>query len=303
MLKMATGARPGLVNHVDDWKLAADEATRLADESGDIHLRVSMRAAGAYARLSAGDFAAYDAMLDEVLELSGGDPVTGAGLVIGNPVAFAHMGKGTVRKERGEFDASAAELELAMKSSAAAQDPETESWILGMQAMLRTTEGDPDAGLSIARRGYEIAERLGDAFSRSLALSNLGWAELEAGDPAAGLESVEEADRLYLSAMGVGGEMEGWRLSLRSECLRGLGRTEEALDAAERAVASCEARGINWGGSQALHALGQARAANGDADGAEQAFQAAIEMATENGALVLIERIEEHRRELAAEAR
>jgi class 3 adenylate cyclase/tetratricopeptide (TPR) repeat protein len=303
MLKMATSARPGLVNHVDEWKAAADEATRIADESGDIHLRVSMRAAGAYARLCSGEFSAYAAMLDEVLELSGGDPVTGAGLVIGNPVAFAHMGKGTVHKERGEFDAADAELELALESSSSAQDPETESWIIGMQAMLRTVQGDGEAGVSVARRGYEIAERLGDAFSRALALSNLGWAEMEVADYEAGLQSVEEADRLYREAMGVGGEMEGWRGSLRAECLRGLGRSAEALEAAESAVAACRERGINWGGVLGLQALGRAKVACGDDEGAARTFDEALEMARANGATLSMERIEEDQQALAARSR
>ena len=72
---MATGARPGLVKHVDEWKATADEASRIADESGDLHLRVSMLAARPPTRASArGEFDAYAAILDEVLELTGGDP-------------------------------------------------------------------------------------------------------------------------------------------------------------------------------------------------------------------------------------
>jgi tetratricopeptide (TPR) repeat protein len=303
VLKMATAARPGLVVHVDDWIRAADEARDLADRDGDIHLRVSMRAAGAYARLRAGDFDGYEEMLDEVLELSGGDPTVGAGVVIGNPVAWAHMGKGLVRKERGEFEAAASQIEKGLRTAREAHDPESESWVVGMQAMVRTLQGDPEAGVSLARRGYEVAERLGDVFSRSVALSNLAWAELEAGDHESGLASIEEADRLYVEAMGVGGEMEGWRNAMRAEALRGVGRVDEAIEVAERAAAVCRQRGIGWGAVPAFHALGRARAENGEYEDATEAFDAGLEIARRNGATVSVERIEDDRRAFATGSR
>ena len=42
------------------WIAAAEEAIALADESGDLHLRVAIRAAGAYAYLCAGDFDGFE---------------------------------------------------------------------------------------------------------------------------------------------------------------------------------------------------------------------------------------------------
>jgi len=303
MLKIATSARPGLATHVDAWKRAADEATELADQAGDIHLRVSMRAAAAYARLCAGDFDGYASQLDEVIELTGEDPAIGAGLVIGNPLAWAHMGKGLVLKERGDLDAAATEIETALRVAIEAQDPETESWVLGMQAMVRSLQGDSEGACAIARRGCEVAQRLGDAFSRSVALANLAWTENEAGDHESALESIEEADRLYLGAMGVPGEMEGWRGSVRAEALRGLGRATEALSSAERAVEASNSRGIEWGGILALLALGRARADTGDFDAADEALAEALEMARRHRATVNEERVEDARRALATGSR
>ena len=61
LLRTATSARPGTDHHAETWIAAADEATRLADESGDQHLRVAIRAAvAAYARLCAGDFDGFE---------------------------------------------------------------------------------------------------------------------------------------------------------------------------------------------------------------------------------------------------
>ena len=61
LLRMATGARPGLVRDADDWIAAAEEASRLADESGDAAPAGSdPRGVGAYARLCAGDFDGFE---------------------------------------------------------------------------------------------------------------------------------------------------------------------------------------------------------------------------------------------------
>ena len=103
-------ARPGLEQATADWIAGADEANRLADESGDLHLRVAIRAAGAYAHLCAADFDAFDRAADEVLELAGDDHEAGAGIIIGSPVAWALMGEGDgpprARRVRGVREAA-----------------------------------------------------------------------------------------------------------------------------------------------------------------------------------------------------
>jgi len=73
MLKLATSARPGIQLVASEWLAAADDANRLADESGDPSLRVAVRAACSYAYLSAGDFDGFERELDLVLELADGD--------------------------------------------------------------------------------------------------------------------------------------------------------------------------------------------------------------------------------------
>jgi class 3 adenylate cyclase/tetratricopeptide (TPR) repeat protein len=286
LLRMATRARPGLTHDTATWIAAADEATRLADESGDVHLRVAIRSAGAYARLHAADFGEFERILDEVTELSGGDPTIGAGIVIGNPLAWALMGKGTVRREYGEYQEAERLFEAAIRLTAEADDPETESWIRGAQALLRSQQEDFEGGLALARRNVELTERLGDVFSRSLALANLSSAEFQAGETEAALESIEEAERLYRAAMGNGGEMECWRTSMRAEALLGLGRVVQAIDAGERASEVGRARGMRWSLPLALLALGRARIANGEPDAALEALAEGAAMAESTGALV-----------------
>ncbi len=286
LLRMATAARPGLMHDTATWIAAADEATRLADESGDLHLRVAIRSAGAYARLHAAEFADFERILDEVIEAANGDPTTGAGIVIGNPLAWALMGKGTVRREYGEYEEAESLLASAVRLTTEADDPETESWIRGAQALLRSQQEDFEGGLALARRNFELTERLGDVFSRSLALANLSVAQGYAGEHEAALESIEEAERLYRAAMGNGGEMECWRGSVRAEALLGVGRVQEAIEAAEQASEVGRRRGMRWSLPLALLALGRARNANREPERAREALSAGAAIAEETGALV-----------------
>ena len=76
--------------------------------------------------------------------------------------------------------------------------------------------GELEAGVALGRRNCELTERLGDVFSRSLALANLGVAQLAAEDYAGALESFEVAERLYREAMDGGGEQEAWRGAVRA---------------------------------------------------------------------------------------
>ena len=173
-----------------------------------------------------------------MLELAGDDRSVGAGIVIGSPFAWATDGA------RGWCGASAASsseaeelFEAALRIAAEQGDPETASWTRGNLAAAAGDAGRPRRPASaLARRNCELTERLGDVFSRSLALANLGAAQLAAGDYADALDSLEQAERLYREAMGNGGETEAWRAALRAEALLGVGRAEEALELAEWAT-------------------------------------------------------------------
>jgi adenylate cyclase len=302
LLRMATDARPGLIQHTDEWIAAGADATRLADESGDVHLRVAIRSAASYPYLLAGDLEGFERLLDELIELAGDSYATGAGIVIGNPVAWAIMGKGTVRKEHGEFEEAEALVEKALRAATETSDPETESWIRGTLALLKSAQGDLEGGVAAARRNRELTERIGDVFSRSIANSNLATVELAAGDYEGALESIEESDRVYLEAMDNGGELEGWRGTIRAEALRGVGRVEEAIESAERSCRICRERGLNWTRPLAALALGRARTAAGDVPGAHEALEEAARVAEETTMTVTLAEIESERDSLTAGA-
>jgi class 3 adenylate cyclase/tetratricopeptide (TPR) repeat protein len=301
LLRMSE-ARPGQPHRAEEWIEAGKASNRIADESGDVHLQVAVRGACAYAYLCAGDFDAFERELDKTLELAGNDPSVGAGIVVGCPVAWAYSGKGLIRRERGEPEAAEELLSRALRIATEQGDPETASWTRSNLASLHALRGDVETGLAMARRNCELTEQLGDVFSRTLAIANLGWVQLKAGECAAALESFESAERIYREAMGNGGEMESWRASLRAEALTGVGRLEDAMELAEGAAAVAHERGMRWAVPGCLLALGRARAAAGQ-EGAREALEEAAAAASETGAMMLLAGAEEELAALGAAAR
>ena len=301
LLRVSTSVRPGLEQPIDDWVTAVRETVALADRTGDRHLQVAVRMAGSYAYLTAGDFDAFEGSLDEVLELVGDDRSVGADIVLGSPVAWALMGKGMVRRERLEFDAAEELFERALRIALEDDDPETASWIRSNQAGLLAVRGEAEAGLAVARRNVELTDRLGDVFSRTLALANLAWTQYSLGDAEGALESLEESEQLYREAMGNGGEMGPWRAQMRSQALRELGRVEEAIVAAEGAAATTRERGMMWTYPVAMLALARARKDAGR-DGVAEALAESERVARETGALTLLVDVEAEKEALEPSA-
>ncbi|HEX6752160.1 MAG TPA: adenylate/guanylate cyclase domain-containing protein [Solirubrobacterales bacterium] len=299
LLRMLLSGRPGLEQTTADWIAGVTEASRLADESGDLHLRVAIRAAGAYAHLCAADFERLDRTADEVLELADGDPAIGAGIIIGCPVAWAVGAKALVRRERGDLDECERLVEESLRLAKDHGDPETASWSRGTKAMLLTMRGEAEAGVAVGRRNCELTDRLGDVFSRSLALGNLGAAQLAAEDYEGALESFEEAERLHREAMDGGDEQEAWRAAVRAEALRGVGRAKEAVELAAWAAEVARERELLWSLPLALLALGRARAAAGE-PGAREALDEAAAVTEGTGAMTTLASVEEERDRLAA---
>jgi class 3 adenylate cyclase/tetratricopeptide (TPR) repeat protein len=302
LLRMLQSGRPGLEQGTAVWIAGVAEATRLADESGDPHLRVAIRAAGAYAFLCAADFERLDETADEVLEIAEDDPSVGAGIIIGCPVAWALTVKAIACRERSEFEEGERLLDRGLRIAEEQGDPEAVSWNRGTKALLLAMRGEADAGVAVGRRNCELTERLGDVFSRSLALGNLGTAQLAAEDYVGALESFEEAERLYREAMDTGGEMEAWRGAVRAEALTGVGRADEAIELAAWAAEIAHERDLLWSLPLALRALGRARAAAG-APGAREALDEATAVAEKTGAQTMLDSIALERDALAAGAR
>jgi class 3 adenylate cyclase len=301
LLKLLTSVRPGVAEHTSEWAIAADEAIHLADESGEPGLRAACRGAAAYVHMCAGDLDRLETRTDETLAILDGDPDLGAGIVIGSPLAWSRMAKAVALRERGRAGEADLLLDQALHEATERNDPETESWVLSSKATVLAESGEIEAALALALRNRELTERLGDVFSRTMSLSSLAYVQLEAGEFAAALEAVELADAAYREAMGSGGETEGWRASLRSRALLGLGRPDEALAQAQWAADTARRRGMHWQLPPALLTLAQARAAQG-VTGVAEALEEAATVAASHGHEMTLRRIEAGRGALVASA-
>ncbi len=299
LLKLLVSARPGASERCSEWIAAIEEALALAERSGEPGLQVAVRAAGAYAFMCAGDLDRVEAIADEMLELTAAEPELGAGMVIASPRSWALTAKAMARRERDDGAAAERLLDRALAETAARGDLETESWALGVKSELIADRGDTEAALALALRNRELTDRLGDVFSQTVALAMLAYVRVEAGEFEAGLADVERAEREYREAMGTGGEMEAWRAAMRTKALLGCGRAEEALEAAEGAVATARRRELGWALPITLYGLAAARAALGQ-DGVAAALDEAASLASASGHLMLLRHIEAARPQLVA---
>ncbi len=298
MLRVARDIRPGMPHVASDWLRAVAETVEIADRSGDRHLRIAIRAASSYAYLCAGAFDDFDRALEEILDLADGDRQAGARIIIGSPVAWATMAKGLFLRERGRLDEAEAQFNAALQIATEEGDPEIASWTRSNQALMLSMRGEFDAAIALARRNCELTERLGDVFSRSLALSNLGGSQIAAGDYAGALDSLEEAERVYRAAVSDGDEMETWRAGLRAQALIGVGRAEEGLELAEWATEVAREREMHWSLPLALQTIAIGRAATGR-DGVEAALDEAAEITERTGATISLQAVETTREMLA----
>ena len=216
MLRMATAARPGMRTRRRPGSRRSRRSTASPTNPATrtCGWRCARRAPtpSSAPAISSG----FERELDQVLELAGGDRSIGAGIVIGSPIAWATMGKGLAERELGRLDEAEALFEEGLRIASEDGDPETMSWTRSNLSLMLAMRGDVEGAIGMARRNCEETERLGDVFSRTLALSNLGAVQLAAEDHAEALASLEEAERLYREAMGNGGEMEAWRAALRA---------------------------------------------------------------------------------------
>jgi adenylate cyclase len=299
LLKLLTDVRPGVADCSTEWVAAAREAIELADENGDLSLQIAVRGAGAYAYMCAGDLEGLERTIDEMLELTGGDPSLGAGVVVDCPIAWGLNAKSIALRERERLAEAEELLDEALRLASEHDDHETESWARGSKCLVLADRGETEAALALARRNCELTEQVGDVFSLSTALISLAYVQLAAGESEEGLETVERADRIYREAMGSGGETEAWRSILRARAMLALGRSEDALEEAEWAMSTANRREMGWQIPLAFHVLAQALAATG-APGVEETLEEAARAAKSRGHQMTLQRIETDRVALTA---
>jgi tetratricopeptide (TPR) repeat protein len=149
-------------------------------------------------------------------------------------------------------------------------------------------------------RSHEIAERIGDSFSRGWALTYLGMAYVMREDWTEAVETSEAALQLARETR-TGLEGEPWKLGTLSDALRGAGDAAGARERAEEGVTIALDHLSESGLAYCYRALGEALHALGGADAAHRAEDALAEAeaaARRTGALNELPYVEAARKRL-----
>jgi tetratricopeptide (TPR) repeat protein len=180
----------------------------------------------------------------------------------------------------GDYAGGMAELQRALLRALEVGSPELTGTVHLLLATAFLFCGDPRNAIEAARKSAEVAEQSGHWFLIRLGLGCQAFAEARAGQFEAA-EATMARVRVISQKLGERLALEDWFLAARAEIALGMGRIQEALDLAERAVViaqemdSIAGEGIaqaTWG--QALVALEPPRW-----DEAEARFAEALRLA------------------------
>jgi class 3 adenylate cyclase/tetratricopeptide (TPR) repeat protein len=268
----------GLSGHVEEYGELAEEVNRLGIEIGDPGLRIATMGSTAYARLVRGRLAESLDIVDEGIALGAENPALGGGLILACPYAWHLMIKGWLLANMGYPEEAAPMLERALETAGDHGDHETETWTHGNYVVLARSTGQPELALGHATQSYELAARIGDAFSRIFALYNLGLARIMAGEPIEAVIALERSIELGREAR-TALEQESLRVAVLSEALLSAGDGARALAAAEESVALARERGNEAMLAVCYRVLAEALLA-GDGSGKVAAAEEALEKAT-----------------------
>lgn len=101
--------------------------------------------------------------------------------------------------------------------------------------------GDSDRAMSHAQEAIEIAERIGDAFSRTWSWSWMGCASVMGGGWDRAIEAIERAQAISKERR-TAADAESWALVWLAEAHQGLGDSERATGLARDALALARGR-------------------------------------------------------------
>ncbi len=227
----------GLGGAVEEYVELGRSAAALAVEIGNPHLEMAVLPVAIYSHWVRGRIDQATEYADRGVALGEGDPTLGSGLggVI-SPYAWCILGRGFILNSMGRLQEAEAELDRALRVAREHGDLETQGWTHMQYVLVGRNSGRSENALSHAMQGYEIAERIGDSFSRGWALANVGYARAMNEEWDQAIEAIETSiERSRETRTGLEGE--SWRLGMLTDALIGAGQAERARATAEEAVA------------------------------------------------------------------
>jgi class 3 adenylate cyclase/tetratricopeptide (TPR) repeat protein len=276
------------------------QSKALAQESGDRGLRV-LAGTASYTWFLLGEYAEGLAMCDEAIELADGDPALGADVGLECPLAQTVSFKGALLTDTGRLDEARELMEQGLAIAADRNATETAGWAHMWIVYHACAAGEPARAVLHARQAMEIAERIGDAFSRSWSWVFLGRAAAMAGDWQQAKEAIERSQAISREHR-VAVEGDPWRLIVLGKAHHGLGDPGQGVDLLREAVALARLRETPWQEGVANVVLARVlldAEGLGAREGVEAALARADELVRARGLLSLQPTIHVERAELA----
>ncbi|MEK6273008.1 MAG: adenylate/guanylate cyclase domain-containing protein [Actinomycetota bacterium] len=229
---------------VREFVALASEAARLGTQIEDPGAKVAVAGLPMYALFLAGRHEEALASLDRILELTVEDPNLGAGVVVANPRAWATSFRALPLMAMGRFEE--ARRAIAEGSELCRRwDRESLGWTHTFHCSLAVWGGEPGGPEAIAhgRQAVEIAEAIGDSFSRVVASSWLGLAHGAVGDAAEARDLFRHSLEM-IEELGAGKEFEPSVRSGLAHALAALGENDRAVEECELAIDLAGKRGV-----------------------------------------------------------
>ena len=225
------------------WIELAEQGRPYVGQIEDPGARAAALTAFMYPLFLAGRYEESLQSVNDLLEITRGDLELGAGIVVASPHAWATAFRSPSLMLLGRLEEAAEALAEGMRLCETA-DRESLGWAHSFQVSLARC-GLIDYGPETVAHGLrsaEIADELGDGFSRVIAYAWLGLAQLKGGQVEAAAEALDTALQT-VKGRGVGLESEPFTRALRARARAVLGEPEEALEEGRVAVALCDERG------------------------------------------------------------
>jgi adenylate cyclase len=288
-----------------EGKWIATEGARLADAVGDPGLQALSKVILIYCLWLEGRLADVVAMCDDVIELTADDPDIPFADIVANPRVWALTARAPSLLSLGRPDEAHQAIEEAL-ALAADLDEEMLGWAHMFAATFYLIDVDrPIDGLvEHTTASAEIAERLGDAFSRSWGRYWSAYAALRSGHAEVAIDEFTRALG-EIHDRGAGRESESVIRTGLGAALVAAGRLDDGIDSGRLAVEIAVDQTLGLSELWAREALASwllDRAGSDDIDEASEHLEAGLALAKRCGNVVFTERIAELQRRLPATA-
>lgn len=201
---------------------------------------------------------AFEAV-EQAVELAAGDPSVSAGMFIGNPYAFALMQGAQWGLSLGQLTVQEAFARIEKADAVAREqgDAELVAWVSEAWVRIARMAGPNREAVARAERAVQVADRIGDSFSRGMAHGTLGRAHLDNGDCEGAIPELSQAVEMWRAARtSLNAEVNF--LAPLAEAHLCTGNAKRGLEIASEAVSLARERGARFQEIAAQVALARA---------------------------------------------